>query len=128
MTEKDEYIIKIIIREDVKMTPGKLGGQTAHAVNGVINSSSLYFHAQEEYTSNQMPKITLGAKNLFQLQKYYYKVNGSPHVEGFLVVDAARTEFNEPTITCFAIFGEKKHVDKITKGLSLFKGKNIMVK
>ena len=37
-----------------------------------------------------------------------------------LIVDAGRTELEENTTTCFALFGNSETIDKITKKLQLY--------
>ena len=132
----------IIVRKDLKMSPGKTAAQVAHAssmfmmnwfkencdlsgyAEGVMNKNILSEWMEGEYT-----KCILGAKNKSQLLKAMIAAESAGMEENkdfFLIYDNCHTEL-EPeedgrTLTCigFLPMGSEK-IDAITKRYQLYK-------
>lgn len=122
----------IIVRKDLKMPPGKLAAQVAHASLGALldeirdTRSDKIFKVKEKsaaYTwlSESFVKIILAVDSEEELLEIYKqaKERGFPCS---LIVDEGRTVFNGPTITCLGI-GPcfNVDIDKITGHLKLYK-------
>lgn len=114
----------IVVRKDIDMSPGKMGGQCAHAAMGVFfnwmkqfsvdiplndnefirqYSISAYSESPEfDYIEGSFTKVIVEVENEDELLELYNKASDM----GFLtsiITDAARTEFTEPTTTCICI-------------------------
>lgn len=114
----------IVVRKDIDMSPGKMGGQCAHAAMGVFfdwmkqfsddidlkngtflrtyHISALSESTEFDYIEGAFTKIVVEVENEDELLALYNKASDM----GFLtsiITDAARTEFTEPTTTCICI-------------------------
>ena len=106
----------ILIRKDLKMSPGKIAAQAAHA------SVQATLSANKKLVSNWkktgMKKIALKVNSLEELNKYYEKALQSDIVCS-KISDAGHTEIKPGTTTCVAIGpGPEKKIDDITSELS----------
>jgi peptidyl-tRNA hydrolase len=88
------------MRADLLAPVGKLMVQAGHAFVSVLEQASR--EQVDHYMRHQQPKIVLKAKNEAVLRRAAHDCQqlGIPH---YLVTDAGRTVFNEPTITCLGI-------------------------
>ena len=107
----------ILVRNDLKMSKGKMSTQVAHAaVEAVLKSPKAKV---EEWRKEGMKKIVVkveSEKELFLCQNQAKKTKIIPA----LIKDAGKTFFKEPTITCLAIGpDDSKKIDKITGNLKL---------
>lgn len=81
---------------------------------------------EREWEDTGETKIICSTSSLVKLQNLYDKskllVNGNVYdfFISDLIVDAGRTELEENTTTCFALFGNSETIDKITKKLQLY--------
>jgi len=107
----------IVVRKDIQMRKGKLAAQVAHAsvesvvVMGIANV--------KEWLNEGMTKIVVGCDSEDELFQLYNKARENG-VSAFIIQDAGRTEFKEPTYTCVAIGpDEDNNVDHITGDLKL---------
>ena len=109
----------LVVREDLKMSPGKLAAQCAHASIGAWRKAGRF--AKSFWRMDGEKKVILKVKNekkLLELEKKAKKMK----LPYFLVRDAGRTELPEGTITCLGIGPAKeKSIDKITGSLPLLK-------
>lgn len=107
----------IIVRMDLKMKPGKLATQCAHAaVDAVLKSPK---DKIEEWNSEGMKKVVLKVQDLKELLELKKKAD-EMKLKTALIKDAGKTFFDKPTITCLAIGpDEDKEIDKITNHLKL---------
>ena len=110
----------IIIRKDLNMRKGKMCAQAAHASLGAVENMSLVDRQiYNHWKHGGSTKICVGIdseKELLELNRKAVNAN----LPTYLVLDAGRTEFNEPTITSLAIGpGKEEEIDKITKDLKL---------
>ena len=125
----------IVARRDLKMPPGKLAAQVAHAAMGAIKSEmavqtfdnmrryilDVYNDtAMAEWWEGIFTKPVLGCKDLDELLAIEEKAKAAG-MTVCRITDSGKTVFNEPTVTCLAIgpdFNEK--FEGITGHLRLY--------
>lgn len=106
----------LIFRRDLKLSPGKMVVQGAHAAIGALERSSLPI--VREWKRTGVTKVMLAAADLHQLVQLQEKAHAAG-LPTYLVCDAGRTEVDPGTITCLAIGpGE---IDSIIGSLPLWK-------
>jgi PTH2 family peptidyl-tRNA hydrolase len=107
----------IVVRTDLKMSPGKLSTQVAHASLSSVSKSKK--PAAEAWGLEGSKKVVLKTKDLAELQALHKKAK-SAGLPCSLVMDAGRTHLEPGTTTCLAIGPAKEaDIDKITKHLKL---------
>src|SRR3989338_1309199 len=102
----------IVIREDLKLSGGKMAVQTAHASHAAARKSSKITLKLWQLSGEK--KVALKAKDLDQLKLLAEKCKKLklPHA---LISDAGLTEVKSGTITALGIGpAEEKQIDKIT--------------
>ena len=114
--DMDEYKQVILIRQDLKMSKGKIAAQAAHAaVEAVFNSSRKNIN---EWKKQGMKKIALKVTSEKEMMTYLRKAKD----EGFdvgLITDAGHTEVAPQTKTALAIGPDKEEkIDRLTKDLT----------
>jgi peptidyl-tRNA hydrolase len=133
----------IVARLDLKMPPGKLAAQVAHASVAVllkhgrwendfqcgdpdVPRDKFVLHpteAMEHWMKISFPKAVLEAKDEMEMEILYAEAQraGLPCSK---VIDSGRTVYNgEHNLTCIAIGpAERSEIDKITGHLPLYKG------
>ncbi len=127
----------ILVRRDLKMPPGKLAAQVAHASMGALLKSS--FNAVVPVQEEQRPcrvipmsppmnlwldgaftKVCLGVDSLEELIDYKNKAEDA-RILNCVIKDSGRTVFKEPTITCMALGPDYTSViDTVTGQLKLY--------
>lgn len=107
----------IVVRNDLKMSKGKLAAQACHASLGAYkkaNSNNI-----REWERDGEKKVILrvdSLEELFLIKEIAKKLN----LPNYLVRDAGRTHLPESTITCLGIGpDEVELIDKATKDLKL---------
>jgi PTH2 family peptidyl-tRNA hydrolase len=113
-----QYKQCIIIREDLKLSPGKLAVQVAHAA--VMTLERADKTAAAKWRSEGQKKVVLKVANLQALFKIREEADraGLPCA---VVADAGLTEIPPGTITALGIGpAPNKQMDKVTGKLSLF--------
>ena len=112
-----EYKQVILVRQDLRLSKGKLSAQVAHAsVEATLKSESAKVKAWQK---KGMKKVILEVNSLEELFNYK-KLAEDKKLKTALIKDAAKTELKEPTITCLAIGpDDEEQIDKITKHLRL---------
>ncbi len=107
----------ILVRQDLKLSKGKLASQSAHAsVEAVLISDR---DIVNEWRKHGMKKSVLKVKDLDELWSYE-KLAGKSKLKTALIRDAGKTFFKQPEITCLAIGPDKEEkIDKITGKLKL---------
>ncbi|MHA1832288.1 MAG: peptidyl-tRNA hydrolase Pth2 [Candidatus Helarchaeota archaeon] len=109
----------IVVREDLKLSPGKLAAQVAHASIGSWRKAGRL--AKSLWRLEGEKKVVLKVKNkneLLELTKKAKKLK-LPHV---LIRDAGLTEIQGGTVTCLGIGPAKeKNINKVTGSLPLLK-------
>lgn len=117
----DEFKQAIVVRRDLRMSPGKTAAQAAHASVGAVLEAQGNGGAEwvRGWLDVGMPKIVLrvdGPEALAALAALAL-ADGVPHCE---VTDAGRTELAPNTSTCIGIGpAPRKLVDRITGALPL---------
>ncbi len=108
----------IVVRNDLKMSCGKIAAQVAHSAVECYKSSSVY--KRRAWTSEGQKKIVLTA-NLDEIKSIIKKckklgMNVAP------IHDAGMTEVPVGTLTCIGIGPDKdEKINKITGSLPLLK-------
>jgi PTH2 family peptidyl-tRNA hydrolase len=86
--------------EDVNLVFGKFLGQAGHAFGTAMRQADS--EIIERYYADNQPKIVIKCKNLAALTRAETECKEFG-LNCFVVTDAARTIFSEPTQTCMAI-------------------------
>lgn len=124
----DDLVMYIIVRKDIKMSPGKLGAQCGHAVEMVAMDyyrRSMLPKVGETFVKpiafqdwrrrNKSTKVVLGAKD-----KDFFKIKEEEEGECFVVTDAGHTELAEGTETVLVFWPmSKKDAPKRVRRLQL---------
>ncbi len=110
----------IIVRNDVKMTKGKIAAQAGHAaVNCAFASKKKYPTKFNEWYDSGQTKVVLKVNSLSEL----YECKAIAEAQGVtcsLITDAGRTQIEPGTVTCLGIGPDKESVlDKITGELKM---------
>jgi PTH2 family peptidyl-tRNA hydrolase len=115
-----EFKLVVVVRADLKLKPGKMAAQVAHAsVNCAFackKSDNKWF--KKWYDGGQR-KVVLKAQDLETLREFQHKARQSmiPHS---LITDAGLTEVPPGTVTCLGIGpAPEKDIDVITGELPL---------
>jgi len=112
-----EYKQSIIVRDDIKLSSGKLAAQVAHAA--VTASDLAGKDATREWKRGGQKKIVLRVPNLDDLIELQ-EIAKHQNIPTALVVDAGYTETPPGTVTALGIGPAlEKEIDKITKNLKL---------
>lgn len=118
--DSDGYKLVILVRNDVKMTKGKVAAQVAHAsVNCAFASRKKNSTAFNKWYDSGQTKVVLKVDSLRDL--YEYKALAEAlGVTCSLITDAGRTQINPGTVTCLGIGPEKGSIlDRITGELKM---------
>jgi len=101
---EDELRLYLVVRGDIEMPLGKALAQAGHAFVGVIEeaSSMAYPELPAYLADSAQGKIAIKAKNLDALLRATSECQ-AVGLPVYVVRDAGRTVFAEPTITCAAI-------------------------
>jgi PTH2 family peptidyl-tRNA hydrolase len=107
----------IIVNDSLRLPPGKLAVQVAHAAVAAFLATSL--EIQEKWIEEGMPTIVLGVsheKTLLQL----FDATQQAHLSTYLVRNAGKTILPVGTITCLGIGpAPEASVDVLTRTLAL---------
>ncbi|MEK6861691.1 MAG: peptidyl-tRNA hydrolase Pth2 [Nanoarchaeota archaeon] len=111
------YKLVILVREDLKMSAGKLSSQCSHAsVEAVMRSSKKIVN---EWRREGMKKIILKVKDEEELMKYKKSAEENKLVTS-LITDAGYTEIPKGSITCLGIGPDNEEkIDIITGKLKV---------
>ena len=115
-----ENKLVIVVREDLRLTPGKLAAQVAHAaVNCALAAKKNQSKNFSAWYREGQKKVVVRAFNLDHI--YELKAQAEKQrLQTSLVIDAGLTEVPPETVTCLGIGpGPNEQVDKITKNLKL---------
>lgn len=107
----------IVVRKDLKMDPGKLSVQVAHAsLESALRSSKDKVEAWREEGAKKVVVKVDSEKELLELQKKAKSLK----LVASLIIDAAKTFFDKPTVTCLGIGpDEDERIDKVTGNLKM---------
>ena len=107
----------IVIRNDLKMSKGKIAAQACHGCLGSYKKADLNkIRIWEAGGAKKVIVKVNSLEELFEIKEIAKKNN----VPNFLVKDAGRTELPGGTITCLGIGPDSDAiVDKVTQDLKL---------
>ena len=107
----------ILVRDDLKLSKGKMSAQVAHAAVDCVSMSDP--SAIQEWRGEGMKKLVLKVKDLAELLHYENKAKRAGLVTA-TITDAGHTEIAPGTITCVGIGpDDEKRIDQITGNLKL---------
>jgi len=111
------YKQAIVVRNELKMSKGKLAAQVAHAsLEAALKAEKKMLY---EWRKQGAKKVVLKVNTLRELAGYKKKAE-SKGLPTALIKDKANTFFKRPTTTCLAIGPSKEeHIDEITSHLKL---------
>jgi len=112
-----EYKQVILVRDDLKLTKGKMAAQVSHASVGAVLKS----HKDDvaKWQSQGMKKVVLRVKDKDELVLYKRKAEDAGLVCA-LITDAGHTHLAPGTMTCLGIGPDKdEKIDKVTGALKL---------
>ncbi len=115
-----EYKLVIVVRDDLKLTSGKLAVQVAHAaVNCALSTKSNQGKWFTQWHREGQKKVVVRAFDVSELNELKQRAE-TLKLATSLVIDAGLTEVPPGTITCLGIGpGPNDVVDKITGELKL---------
>ena len=113
-----EFKQVIVARKDLKMPPGKLATQVAHAsVEAVLKSEKEVIKSWNKDGSKKVVLKVNSEKELIKLNQVAKDLG----IKTALIKDAAKTFFKSPTITCLCIGpDEEQNIDKVTGNLPMY--------
>lgn len=116
----DEVTMILVVRDDLKLSKGKLAAQCSHAaVDCALKAKKKASRLFERWTNSGSRKIVVRADDEPHLRQLYAKALASGLVS-YLVKDAGRTEIPAGTVTVLGIGpATKMTVDAITGDLKL---------
>ena len=115
-----EYKMVIVVRSDLKLSPGKMAAQVAHAaVNCALASKKKHPLWYRSWYREGQKKVVVKAPDLRRL----HEIKASAEHSGMvcsLITDAGHTELPPGTTTCLGIGpGPNAELDRITGDLKL---------
>ena len=115
-----EYKQVILVRSDLKLPPGKLASQTAHAsVESVLRCLKKDKKIVENWRKQGMKKVVLKVLNLEELHKFNDDAKSAGIVSA-VITDAGRTVVAPGTITCLGIGpAPEEKINKLTGSLKM---------
>lgn len=123
MVVLEEYKQVIVVRSDLRMSPGKLAVQVAHAsVDAAINATRdpVWREWLDRWLSQGMKKVVVkggGEEDLLRI----YNQCVEKRLPCSIVRDAGKTELEPGTLTAVCLGpAPSRIVDQITGGLSLY--------
>ena len=115
-----------VVNTSLKLKPGKLASQTAHAaVSLYIKSKSeskkhlLFFNEIDTWVSQGQKKIVLKGIDSPQLVQMNTIAQESS-IMSVLIQDAGHTHLKPGSLTCLGLFGKEEEINRITGSLNLY--------
>ncbi len=107
----------IVVRNDLKLSKGKLAAQVAHASLEAYKKAEK--DAVEEWEAAGVKKVVLKVADLKELMSIYERLKAAK-LKPSLIKDAGHTEVEPGTITCVGVGPVKEtDVDRITGHLKM---------
>jgi PTH2 family peptidyl-tRNA hydrolase len=115
-----EYKLVIVTRDDLKMTPGKLAAQVAHAaVSCALEAKAKKTKWFSEWYREGQRKVVLRAKDVDELRSLKERA-ARAGLTVALITDAGLTELPPNTTTCLGIGPAPENlIDPVTGSLPL---------
>ena len=115
-----EYKMVIAVRKDIKLSPGKMAAQVAHAaVSCAFAAKKKVPRIFDHWYEEGQRKVVVKVVDLQELQELRMAADAAGLVN-CLITDAGRTELPPNTVTCLGIGpGQEYEVDKVTGHLGL---------
>jgi PTH2 family peptidyl-tRNA hydrolase len=115
-----EYKMVIAVRKDLKLTPGKMAAQVAHAA---VNCALMTKRRDPEYFQSWyvegQKKVVVKVTDLAELHEVKMSAEAAGLVTS-LITDAGHTELPAGTVTCLGIGPAPEFkIDKVTGHLGL---------
>ena len=111
----------VLMRDDLKMTKGKVAAQAGHAaVNCALSIKKKDTEAFDKWTMSGQPIIVLKIKSERELFEFK-AIADTQRINNSVVCDAGRTQIDPGTNTCLGIGPAAIEIlDKITGELKMF--------
>ncbi len=115
-----EYKLVVVIRDDLKMSPGKLAAQVAHAaVTCALDAKARKTKWFSEWYKEGQRKVVLRAKDLDELRSLKESA-ARAGITVAMISDAGLTELPPNTTTCLGIGPAPENmIDPVTGALPL---------
>ena len=115
-----QFKLAIVVRDDLKMSPGKLAAQVAHAaVTCALEAKARKPKWFAEWYSEGQRKVVLRVRDLEELKVLANKAKHAG-LTNTIIADAGLTELPPNTATCLGVGpAPEGDVDKITGSLPL---------
>jgi peptidyl-tRNA hydrolase, PTH2 family len=115
-----EHKMVIVVRKDLKLSPGKMAAQVAHAaVNCALSAKRRQPDNFDAWYDEGQKKVVVKAKDLEEL----FSIKALAESAGLttsLITDAGHTELPPGTITCLGVGpANERDMDKVTGHLGL---------
>ena len=116
----EEFNMVIVVRSDIKLSPGKMAAQVAHAaVNCALSAKKNHKDYFDAWYDEGQKKVVVKAKNLEELRELQFQAKNAK-LPNSLITDAGHTQLPAGTVTCLGIGpGPETAIDKITGHLKL---------
>ena len=116
----EEYKLVIVMRNDLKMTKGKIAAQASHAaVNCAFAAKKKDPRGFDKWYSEGQRKVVLRADSLEQIYEIKAMADANKIINS-VITDAGRTEIPSGTVTCIGLGPSCDSVmDKITGELKM---------
>ena len=120
MKKEGEYKMVIVIRTDIKLSPGKMAAQVAHAaVNCSFSAKKNHTKWFRKWYDEGQRKVVLKVSGLKELRELHMDARGND-LPNSLITDAGHTELPPGTVTCLGIGPAPGNlVDKVSGSLPL---------
>lgn len=110
----------IVVRKDIKLSPGKLAAQVAHAaVNCAFLAKRRDQDSFDSWYEEGQKKVVVKVKDLAEL----FQIKSAAEAAGLvtsLITDAGHTELPPGTITCLGVGpASETRIDRVTGHLGL---------
>lgn len=114
------YKQAIVIRNDLKISKGKIAGQVSHASVSAYNlTKKINSEIAESWLNEGQKKIVLKVASESELLDYFQQCKRAK-IPCELIKDAGHTQLDPGTITCFGAGPwDEKEIDKILGKLKL---------
>lgn len=119
-TGRMEFKLVVVVREDIKISPGKMAAQVGHAaVECAMKAKAADPKLFSKWMGEGQRKVVLKIAGLAELERIEGMARGAGLITS-RIVDAGLTEVPPGTVTCVGIGPSKEtDIDRITGNLKL---------